>query len=130
MGLHLEPKWTISDPEDLRVPEIIRSLWKICMASLGKLNLLRISKIIPYLLELLSWNNLEPIYSSSSRRKYKKMTIGKVYPLFLPVQVRLAKENIKLWSLFVPIRIISNLKIIIVCMVLMPISSCWAWLCL
>lgn len=123
-GWHLGRKWTIKDREDLKAREIIRNLWKNCMGSLDKPNLLKILRIIRFRLAPASCRNSVITYNFSSRKKYNKMTTGKVYQLFLPAQAPQVKASTKSWNSFEQTKIISMLMTPTVSTVLMPTLSC------
>lgn len=121
MGLLLGLKWTIRDQGGLKVQEITRNSCRSYMDSLVKPNLFKISKIIQFLLELALCKSLVTIWNSLSRKKSKKMIIGKVYQSFSQAQVLQAKESTRSCSSSEPTKITFYLKIHIVYMVLMLI---------
>jgi hypothetical protein len=65
------------------------------MGLLAKLSQLKILKIIPSRLVQLLWSNLAQIYNFSLRKKYNRMTIGKVFLLFLLALLHQVKVSIR-----------------------------------
>lgn len=90
-------------------------------------NLIKILNIIRSHLGLILWKILEIIWNFLSKKKFRKMTIGKICLLSLPTLIHLGKGNIKLWNLLELIFIILIPMIHIVCMGLMRILLCLVW---
>ena len=120
MVLHLAQKWTINDLDALRVLATINSFWRSFMAINKETWIVnKISKITLFLPEQSLWKISIKWSTFSYRRRLKKMTIGKIFRLFLQAVIVQAKDNIKSWSGLDPTNNASNKMTITVYMELM-----------